>query len=702
MDIITALRQSTAPKPIDLSGSSSTKKIALFVFAFLAIASTIGVIWWFVKEPTPVEENQLPIIDYRTEILDAVKGSDADKLAKLLQNESVSLNIFDYGRSLFCIALEQYRAAMKNFSLEDDVSLCIGPMDVLDLLVSDSRCDVNSPFADGLSPLHYACLYCEDVLPELLKRSDLQIDVKDRDGKTPLHYGAENGPVSIVEKLCKARADVNVLDHGQKSPLSRALIRGNRVCVIELCKYQPKVTDDDTLEISNRRWTDIEKLIFGDNNSKSQLGFQFAILKKMREKTPTGCTAKFFIEKMQIIHDYIAPPSSSESTKPVKEHETKDEGWLEKAKAAYQACREADKTEDELMNEFVDEMISSGPSDNDHQDLTCSMAVMNNEVEIIKKFTKDQINTRDKLGNYPIQYVRTKEAIDELVAKGADVNIVDGVGRNLLHNAVFENNPDKIKALATKIDVNEKAASGEHALILAVTSQRWEALGALLEVDGIDLKTIDADDNTVCHHVVSHGIESVISKLIQKGADFAAENKRKQTPITFALEFAMKDDRLSNNVKKTIFSLLTTHKQPKRGHYLIMATRLGWNDVIDELLKGPNGVDINYQECYMGHTALHAAVTSGHLHTVKHLLKNKNIDPNIVDSRQGWPPIFYAAYLCGNDICRDILTFLDDINTRRQYNIKTEVQCKGEKINLVDITIAGALKARKENSQKKS
>lgn len=89
--------------------------------------------------------------------------------------------------------------------------------------VIDEGFDVNEPDADGLTPLHMACINKNyDGAKELLE-AGAHVDPQDKWGNTPLNRAVfEHDSANLVRLLVDHGADPTIENHYGHSPLSEA------------------------------------------------------------------------------------------------------------------------------------------------------------------------------------------------------------------------------------------------------------------------------------------------------------------------------------------------------------------------------------------------------------------------------------------------------------------------------------------------
>lgn len=87
--------------------------------------------------------------------------------------------------------------------------------------------DVNTPRADGASPLLWAAHWDDLETADLLLRAGANVNAADDHGVTALARACENASVPMVEKLLAAAANVNVVNFSGLTPLMTAARTGN-------------------------------------------------------------------------------------------------------------------------------------------------------------------------------------------------------------------------------------------------------------------------------------------------------------------------------------------------------------------------------------------------------------------------------------------------------------------------------------------
>lgn len=209
--------------------------------------------------------------------------------------------------------------------------------------------------------------------------------------------------------------------------------------------------------------------------------------------------------------------------------------------------------------------------DRDERGLTPLHTAVNSSQEDLVRILLSHganIHAQDADGNTPLHlasHINSKSILLQLVKAGARPDDKNGLGETSLHNAARLRDPQcaiyllqagadldaKDNALCTPLhlraasgfglrrfinsgaDVNETTASGKTALDLASELAHWEPVLDLLG-SGATAYTGGAARITPLHHAAGRGINSIVTRWLQAGADVAARTSTGETPLHFA------------------------------------------------------------------------------------------------------------------------------------------------------------------------
>jgi ankyrin repeat protein len=89
------------------------------------------------------------------------------------------------------------------------------------------KVNVNAPYGDGTTPLHWAAHWDDQDMADLLIRAGAAVNASNDLGVTPLWLAGENGSAAMAARLLKAGANPNVTLPSGETPLMEAARSGN-------------------------------------------------------------------------------------------------------------------------------------------------------------------------------------------------------------------------------------------------------------------------------------------------------------------------------------------------------------------------------------------------------------------------------------------------------------------------------------------
>lgn len=161
-----------------------------------------------------------------TDLHVAADTGDVDKVKELLTRDGIDVNKKnDYGETPFLLATRR------------------GHAKVVELLLLDTRVNVNLPDKDEHSPLYFAAMTHEKIVQLLLTHNKIQINKTDKDRFTPLHMAIEHNKPEIVKMLLQHK-DIDVICYNI-TPLYSAASRNYKE-IVELLLNDPRVDVNQT------------------------------------------------------------------------------------------------------------------------------------------------------------------------------------------------------------------------------------------------------------------------------------------------------------------------------------------------------------------------------------------------------------------------------------------------------------------------
>ncbi len=128
------------------------------------------------------------------------------------------------------------------------------------------------------------------------------------------------------------------------------------------------------------------------------------------------------------------------------------------------------------------------------------------------------------------------ETVNDLLAKGADVNAKDSTGRTTLIYAAFKGHTEIVQALLAKgAEVNAKDSAGGTALIIAAVMGHADTVQVLLE-KGADVNAKSNNGGTALMGTAAMGYADTVQVLLAKGAEVNAKTNQGWTALKAAAD----------------------------------------------------------------------------------------------------------------------------------------------------------------------
>jgi len=258
---------------------------------------------------------------------------------------------------------------------------------------------------------------------------------------------------------------------------------------------------------------------------------------------------------------------------------------------------------------------------------------------------KGDVNSTDFRGITPLMRTRLIEDIRKLLDRGAEVNASTNTGYTALMFAAG-GSTEVVKLLLDRgADIKARNRAGMNALLQGAMGGRPETVRLLLKA-GADANSA-ADGDVTCLMLAALRGNSIICKLlIDAKANIRSVDKNGRTALMRAVWLG---DR--KTVELLLASGADINRTDKTGRTLLMLAARGWNPDIVTLLieKGldPYGVDMG------GWTALHHAAESGNKLALQSLVQH-GMDVNKTDPT-GMSCLHIAAYSGQVDMIKHLL-----------------------------------------------
>lgn len=151
-------------------------------------------------------------------------------------------------------------------------------------------------------------------------------------------------------------------------------------------------------------------------------------------------------------------------------------------------------------------------------------AILTNNLEVAYLLIKAGISLdiRDRRGRAPLHYARSQEAIDALIAAGANANPATATSRTPLHAYVRSGRMDLVRALLRRGgDVHMRDASGRAALHHAAMAGQVDQIRSLVEEEGVAIEPRDKHGRFPLYYALSGNHFEAACALMDLGADLA-------------------------------------------------------------------------------------------------------------------------------------------------------------------------------------
>ncbi len=333
----------------------------------------------------------------------------------------------------------------------------------------DKGANVNGYGGNNFTPLHRAAILGHADVANLLLNRGADVDIVGGVWHgTPLHEAAANGHIAIAETLLERGADINHQDKDGYTPLMRAL-------------YYPRV-NEEMVELL------LEK---GANPNIPTTEGKVPLLMALESGN---------VAVMQQLVDHGADVNVTDK----------------KGKTALAIALE--KRYPERIEVLVNGGAKIAPEEMPRviRDVTGSALYEGNLDQALRKEILKQKNIN---------------AVEILIALGADIHAPDEKGATPLMAAASLNRVDVVKALiAHGVDVNVSNNAGKTALHMATQVGNTDVID-LLVANKANVQAADKDGKTPLHIAAQYAQTDALKQLIKAGADLFARDTGGLTPL---------------------------------------------------------------------------------------------------------------------------------------------------------------------------
>jgi ankyrin repeat protein len=358
--------------------------------------------------------------------------------------------------------------------------ILMGHPSIICLLLGRTDVDINSAFANGITPLCLAIEYGkreqEAIVLLLLDRgADISMRCSDsRGGLTPLSHAAAKGfNNAVLRILIEKGADIESRDKQGRTPLLHAVQR------LDFNETMINLLLDEGANIESSDSTGRTPLLWALHLGVSWIKIVCLLIKRganTESRDPHGKTTLLLL--LEILTQTVL---------------------MRTYKSEFQL---AESTVLSLLDKGVD------------------------------------IGVADNQGRTPLSWAAetgNTQIISYLLEKGADINFTDNDGRTPLLHAIHGGFARVVDLLLEKgADPDSRDNAGKTALIHATQSGLCDVVD-LLWKNGASIDLSDSDGRTPLSWAVEHGHEETVGLLLEKGADTNSRDNAGRTSLSWAV-----------------------------------------------------------------------------------------------------------------------------------------------------------------------
>ncbi|XP_067661816.1 serine/threonine-protein phosphatase 6 regulatory ankyrin repeat subunit B-like [Haliotis asinina] len=309
-----------------------------------------------------------------------------------------------------------------------------------------------------------------------------------------------------------------------------------------------------------------------------------------------------------------------------------------------------------------------------------------------------------------------RDVMELLINRGANINLVDRFGMNILHSACLGGDVEVLKHVLSQniLDINGRVWCGRTAVMLAAENGHKDVVELLVD-KGADVSIVDETGDNILHCACRGGDVEVVKYILsQEMVDINSLGHRKKTPAMVAgqeghmkvvellaklrADLSLSDVSGSNilhiacycgqiNIVNYILSLKLVDVNSrgwKNRTSVMVAAKHGHKEVVELLAIHRADLSLNDES---GSNILHIACYRGHIGIVKYILSLNSVDVN----SRGWKdrtPVMVAAEQRHKEVVKLLVQHGTDLSLRDKLGNVVQTACYRRQIDVVKYVLS--------------